>query len=71
MALKILAILLLFQLIKSHSCLQSTNVLGVYIEWENQGQQTMFRMSSSLGSINNTNEAYLALGINDQPVMVV
>lgn len=71
MEFKTLAIFILFQIIKSHSCLQSTNVLGVYIEWENQGQQTMFRMTSSLGLINNTNEAYLALGINDQPVMVV
>lgn len=68
---KILNLFVLLNVIKTSFCMiQTIDVFGVHILWENQGSQTFFNVTSSLGTLTSTTEAWLAIGINNQPSMV-
>lgn len=66
----ILNLFIILSHLKCFHCFQSINLLGLYIEWQNQGEQTEFRISSPLGSIVDVNSAWLAVGINNAAAMV-
>lgn len=63
-------LLALIYFVEFSNGLDSINLLGVYIEWENQGSQTEFHATSDLSQISDPSDAWLAIGVNTENKMV-
>jgi hypothetical protein len=57
-------------LLRSSLGLQSYNLLDVYIEWSNQGDQTQFKISSPLAGTIDVTNAWIGVGVNSAAQMV-
>lgn len=66
----IYSLLVLLGLLQYAKSLQSINLLDVNINWENQGSQTEFHVTSQLNQISDPSDAWLAIGLNTEPKMV-
>lgn len=65
-------IFLICILINAFACQNqmSVNIIDTYVTWQNLGTETEFKITSPLGGAN-VNDAWIAVGINDGPLMVI
>lgn len=71
MLLKTLLVLTLFSKITLPTNAEVFAGSNFYIQWANQGQQTVFYVTSSLASGISPNDAWMAIGFNDVKFMVI
>ena len=60
-----------FLLINVYLCQNkpSVSIIDTYVTWQNLGTETEFTITSPLGGLN-VNDAWIAVGVNDGPIMV-
>lgn len=61
---------LLISLFATQCLANSYNLIGIHITWENDGDKTLFKITSKLDKGVDVNDAWIAFGINNSTEMV-
>ena len=69
---KLLSLFLLYALLSLNSAqLQSINLISCFIQWQNLGNETFFKLSTNFGGLVNASNAWLGIGFNNNPEFVL